>query len=199
MKIAVRATEKQKAEWLSKATAGNIEISWVTTDIPAADAYFDLLFEEMDPLFAAVQDRPVFVSGVLTTLQQLPPNVSRINAWNGFIARDTIEVVLREGASAILEALGWKYREVPDVPGMIAARAISMIISEAYFAWGEGVSSKEDIDTAMKLGTNYPYGPFEWSEKIGLHLFYRLLRCLAATDERYQPAPAMEQELKAIA
>ena len=49
----------------------------------------------------------------------------------------------------------------PDIPGFISARVVSMIINEAYFALEEEVSSKEEIDTAMKLGTNYPYGPFD--------------------------------------
>ena len=43
-----------------------------------------------------------------------------------------------------------------------------MIINEAYFTWEAGTSTKEEIDIAMKLGTGYPYGPFEWGEKIGL-------------------------------
>ena len=42
-----------------------------------------------------------------------------------------------------------------------------MIINEAFLALQEGVSTKEEINTAMKLGTNYPLGPFEWVEKIG--------------------------------
>ena len=53
-------------------------------------------------------------------------------------------------------------------PGFITARVIAMIINEAFFALQENVSSKEEIDTAMRLGTNYPYGPFEWTKLIGI-------------------------------
>ena len=60
-----------------------------------------------------------------------------------------------------------------------------MIINEAYHALDEEVSTKEQIDIAMKLGTNYPYGPFEWSEKIGLKNVVQLLQNLATQDERY--------------
>ncbi|MEB3059486.1 3-hydroxyacyl-CoA dehydrogenase family protein, partial [Parvimonas sp. D9] len=67
----------------------------------------------------------------------------------------------------VLEAMGFAYQFVPDVPGMVAARVIAMIINEAFFALGDGISSKHDIDTVMKLGTNYPYGPFEWCNLIG--------------------------------
>ena len=85
---------------------------------------------------------------------------------------------------------------VKDEPGLIAARTIAMLINEAYFALGEDVSTKEEIDLAMKLGTNYPYGPFEWSKKIGLKRIYMLLEKLGKTDNRYAIAPAMKSELQ---
>jgi 3-hydroxybutyryl-CoA dehydrogenase len=68
-----------------------------------------------------------------------------------------------------------------------------MIVNEAYFAFGENISSETDIDTAMKLGTNYPFGPFEWAAKIGLQNIYDLLQTLAITDSRYECAPALKK------
>ena len=56
------------------------------------------------------------------------------------------------------------------------------------------MSTKKEIDTAMKLGTNYPYGPFEWCEKIGKERVYQLLNHLSKTDERYHPAPGLVKE-----
>ena len=50
------------------------------------------------------------------------------------------------------------------------------------------VSTEEEIDTAMQLGTSYPMGPFAWSRQIGLQRIAALLQKLAATDIRYQPA-----------
>ena len=200
MRIAVKALPSQKEEWLSKEISPGVEMIWVENDIPEADVYFDLVFEEQGPSFDPINDKPVFVNAVVETFRGIPGNASRINAWNGFLKRDTLEVVLRnDAAKQALTQLGWKFIEVPDVPGMIAARSVAMIINEAYFVLGDEVSTKDEIDTAMKLGTNYPYGPFEWSRKIGLHNIYRLLKQLAATDERYQVAPALEQELKSIA
>ncbi len=57
------------------------------------------------------------------------------------------------------------------------------------------ITTKTEIDLAMKLGTNYPYGPFEWAEKIGLKNIYLLLKKLSENDNRYAVAPAMELEL----
>jgi 3-hydroxybutyryl-CoA dehydrogenase len=69
-----------------------------------------------------------------------------------------------------------------------------MIINEAYFALDEKVSSKEEIDIAMKLGTNYPFGPFEWSNKIGIKKICDLLNVLKEINPRYQPNYLLEKE-----
>ena len=69
-----------------------------------------------------------------------------------------------------------------------------MIINEAYFALEESISTKEEIDIAMKLGTNYPYGPFEWGKKIGLKNIRNLLYELTLEERRYQPAPLLIKE-----
>ena len=56
-------------------------------------------------------------------------------------------------------------------------------------------SSTKEIDIAMKLGTNYPYGPFEWASLIGLNKIAKLLEILNLTDKRYAIAPALLLEL----
>ena len=77
--------------------------------------------------------------------------------------------------TAVLTMINKKAVTVSDEPGFIAARIISMIINEAYFAKAENVSSEKEIDVAMKLGTNYPFGPFEWARLIGIKNIYELL------------------------
>ena len=54
-------------------------------------------------------------------------------------------------------------RSAPAILGRIGAQ----IANEACFALGEGVASAEDIDTAMRLGFNWPLGPLEWGERLG--------------------------------
>jgi 3-hydroxybutyryl-CoA dehydrogenase len=93
-----------------------------------------------------------------------------------------------------MNVLNRKIEWTPDIPGFISARVLSMIINEAYFSLREEISSKKDIDIAMKLGTNYPYGPFEWSKKIGLIHIYSLLAQLSKTSSRYEPAPLLIKE-----
>lgn len=209
MHIVVKADDQQRAEFLSKNIPGTVLVTWLSDDpsIPCADAYFDLLFEEQGPAFTGITDKPVFVNAVILTGETLPANCIRINAWNGFLLREIIELATADipagskdaqtyiQAIHILDELGWKYYPVPDTPGMVAARVIAMIINEAYFGLGDAISSKAEIDTAMKLGTNYPYGPFEWSEKIGLIKIYNLLKKLHQTDSRYAVAPTLEKEI----
>lgn len=67
-------------------------------------------------------------------------------------------------------------------------RTIAMIINEAYFALGDKLASATDIDLAMKNGVNYPLGPIEWGDKIGLHNIAQLLEELntVTRDERYR-------------
>jgi 3-hydroxybutyryl-CoA dehydrogenase len=97
----------------------------------------------------------------------------------------------KEKAETVLAFFNKKIEWLPDEPGFVTARVVSMIINEAYLSLQEGVSTKKDIDKAMKLGTNYPYGPFEWSEKIGLQNIASLLNSLAAEQPRYTPSPLL--------
>ena len=72
-----------------------------------------------------------------------------------------------------------------------------MIINEAYFTVQEGTAEKDAIDQAMKLGTNYPHGPFEWAEMIGLENVLDLLEAVYADtrDERYKVCPLLKKEV----
>lgn len=202
MQIVVRSSNEQREEWQSKSAATSVVLKFIGVEedifsMQDADVYFDLLFEK-NSAARTNKDRPVFVHAVNELLYELPVNCIRINAWSGFLKRDITEIVASEKnktiVDAVMEELGWKYIFVADIRGMITARTISMIINEAYYALGDEVSTKEDIDTAMKLGTNYPYGPFEWSKKIGLNNIYGLLKSLFVEDDRYIVAPYLEQE-----
>lgn len=138
---------------------------------------------------------PVMVHSVTITLPNLPPKFARINAWPGFITNSIFEIAALDNQKIVwenvFERLGLQYRWVSDKPGMVAPRIIAMLINEAYFALGDGVSTRHDIDTAMKLGTNYPFGPFEWAKKIGLSNIIGLLNTLAITNNKYVPAPLL--------
>ncbi len=201
MKIAAFADTEQ-GNVLKQKTPEGILLQFCerTEPVPAADLYIDLHYEEQGYFFTMVTDKPVLVNAVTDTTAKLPGNAIRINAWPGFLERNILELATGSdhsfftNAIKIFEQLGWQCRQVPDVPGLTAPRIIAMIINEAYFALGDGISTKESIDTAMQLGTNYPYGPFAWCEKIGIHKIQNLLSILAGENPRYLPAPALIAE-----
>lgn len=204
MQIILKASEVQKKAFLAKGLPEGIQVVTPETAISAVPvlAYFDLLFEEEGPAFAHVSHSLVFANAVIATSAELPANHIRINAWNGFLERGLLELAVSRDqqplilqAEQVLQTLQWSYQWAPDVPGMIAARVIAMIINEAYFGLGDEISTKAEIDIAMKLGTNYPYGPFEWGEKIGLKKIHALLTKLANTSNRYALAPALQNEI----
>lgn len=201
MRIATRCSEEIKRLWLEKKlTAGNECIfadSQEDLFSIEADVYIDLLYAD-DSSPVVMLNKPLFIHAVITTLTELPVNCIRINGWNGFMQNETIEIAAAEKnmeiVAAFMKELNYSYKRVPDVPGMIAPRIISMIINEAYYALEDKVSTKEEIDIAMRLGTNYPMGPFEWSKKIGLKNIYTLLKKLHSTDSRYAIAPLLQYE-----
>ena len=204
MQIFVLTDEVIEKEFRSKNLTANIQVTFAEklSDIPegsSADAFFILKEGIMKENFEIIINKPVFINATIDTLKELdlPENFSRINGWPTFVCREIWEIATKnnEIVKDIFEKLGWKYITVADEPGLVAARIISMIINEAYFALGEKVSSKDEIDLAMKLGTNYPYGPFEWSRKIGLDKIYQLLERLSKTDSRYTLAQAMLNEI----
>ena len=144
----------------------------------------------------------VFVNEVCKTLSDLPARkgIIRINAWPGFLRYPLIELSAREDdkkdAEKLLADLGWSYRWVADVPGLVTPRVIAMIVNEACFALNERVSTPAEIDIALKLGTSYPLGPFEWSKQIGSDRIIQLLIVLSKDSERYMPAPYIENNLQ---
>jgi 3-hydroxybutyryl-CoA dehydrogenase len=76
----------------------------------------------------------------------------------------------------------------------VSLRVISCIVNEAFLALSEGVATAEDIDRAMKLGANYPKGPFEWVEEIGASSVLETLDSLrAAYGDAYLAAPALRE------
>ncbi|MFY7899816.1 MAG: 3-hydroxyacyl-CoA dehydrogenase family protein [Chitinophagaceae bacterium] len=196
MHIAIIATEAQKEILLLKPIPALTQISWVnkfTTIL--ADAYVCLLLDENVFTINSISNKPILVHSLTTLSKELPNNCIRINAWNTFLEKDTIEMSfdtsMNEVVKQIASALGWKYIACADTYGLMGARIISMIINEAYFALSENISTQKEIDLAMRLGTNYPYGPFEWGQKIGLQYVANLLIKMSTENSIYIPSKAL--------
>jgi 3-hydroxybutyryl-CoA dehydrogenase len=111
----------------------------------------------------------------------------------------SLAYALAEGASEAfakqveqaIAASGHEPLRVGDAPGLVVARTVAMLVNEAADAVQQGVCDPTAADTAMKLGVNYPAGPFEWLDKVGTARVVELLGALAAHygGERYRTSP----------
>ena len=132
---------------------------------------------------------------------QLQCTIFGFNGLPGFFNKPLLEVSLLNGQhaeklNALCGQLNTEYKVVDDRVGVVTPRVVCMIINEAYFTVLEGTATRADIDKAMKLGTNYPHGPFEWCERIGVKHVYEVLEAVYedTKDERYMISPLLKKE-----
>lgn len=181
-----------------------------------ADVVFDFNVEENHEALEQYFNYPemaVFLNSVTFSLAEQAVYQSKgeckLFGFNGhptFINRDLLEVSMYEKTDRsylenIMSGLGLAIEVVDDRVGMVTPRIISMIINEAFYTVMEGTATKGAIDLAMKLGTNYPMGPFEWASKWGIINVYEVLEALYedTKDERYKICPLLKKQyLKAM-
>ena len=215
MKILIAGEEKRAHELRAKLAANTtLEIDFTDgdedEDYQNYDCIFDLNFDDDPsnlPLYAALKEVPVFVNAVKLSLNEavyaseakIKCRLFGINAIPGFISNNIWEIsIYRKFETPELDKLakeiGFEYLPVEDRVGMVKPRIIFMIINEACYTLQEGTASIEDIDTAMKLGTNYPFGPFEWCDRIGITNVFETLAALYedTKDERYKICPLLK-------
>ncbi|PYZ97859.1 3-hydroxybutyryl-CoA dehydrogenase [Alteribacter lacisalsi] len=87
---------------------------------------------------------------------------------------------------------------VNEFPGFVTSRISALVGNEAFYMLQEGVGTPEEIDRAIKLGLNYPMGPFELGDLVGLDTRLNNLNYLHKTlGEKYRPSPLLVKYVKA--
>lgn len=142
------------------------------------------------------------ITGMASVLER-PWNFCGIHFFNPAPVMKLVEVVraLLTSDETIARAVEFTERvgktkvTVKDSPGFVANRLLGPMINEAVFLYSEGIASKEDIDTVMKLGTNHPMGPLELADLIGLDICLAVIEVLHRdlADSKYRPAPLLRQ------
>ena len=165
------------------------QLSTADQPLPPATVYLDLsgCFAKYRPNNIP-SDAWWIVHAPTHTLNELPPQTIRLNAWPGFAAGPDWEMAwegekAEQIATEICSLLNKNPIRVPDQIGFVGARILASIIQEAVMLSDEGAASKTDIDLAMKLGTNYPRGPFEWAEAIGWEEVREVVERMKGKDE----------------
>ena len=112
-----------------------------------------------------------------------------------FSASASASSAWRDEAAQWLRIAGWAPQPIGDAPGLVVARTIAMLVNEACDAVQQGVCTPEGADQAMKLGVNYPAGPFEWLAQWDATVIVTLLDRLDAhyRGERYRASPELRQ------
>lgn len=188
-----------------------VDTNATSSDVPvSAEVVFDAFTIDMPDRLQryASGNACVFYNVPKTSLAQVHQHtgghfIGRLFGFNGLpglIESNTLELSYaneeeKAKLSRIADKLMLKAEMIEDTVGMVSPRILAMIINEAYFTTQEGTASASDIDTAMRLGTNYPKGPLEWASAIGIrHIAEVLLAVQAFTgEERYRLAPALHK------
>jgi 3-hydroxybutyryl-CoA dehydrogenase len=129
----------------------------------------------------------------LTALASRLRHADRLVGYGILGSLDTqrgVEIVDSEGVSdealalvqELFESIGKSVILVEDMPGLFLGRTVGSIVNEAVTAVHEDVASPDDIDTAMRLGTNYPIGPIAWGREIGGARITRILQRLSDAE-----------------
>ncbi|VUT27812.1 MAG: 3-hydroxyacyl-CoA dehydrogenase [Candidatus Syntrophoarchaeum sp. GoM_oil] len=123
------------------------------------------------------------------------PMMKLVELIRGFLTSDETLAIVKE----VSDKIGKTSVVCTDSPGFIANRIAIPMMNEAYFALMEGVATKEDIDTAMKLGYNHPMGPLELTDLVGLDTILHVLDVYFAEfeDPKYRACPLLRQMVRA--
>ena len=126
----------------------------------------------------------------LAVFDELPTVAGGALAFAVVGRADTVEL-----AAGVLQALGFAPVPVADAPGLVVARTLAMLVNEAADAVQQGVCTTEGANAAMKLGVNYPAGPFDWLARMGRTRVVSVLHALDACykGERYRVSPWLQR------
>ena len=178
--------------------------------IEAVQEDFDLKVKVFQDLDKIVNPAAIFVSNTSTlSLTKISESISRsakvigMHFLNPVPKIPMVELVksLHTSNETVSTAKEFAARigktpvEVYEYPGFITTRAIVPLINEAMHMLLEGIATAKDIDTALKLGYNFQYGPLEMADAMGLDEVLTWMETLWNTlgEPRYRPNPMIRK------
>jgi 3-hydroxybutyryl-CoA dehydrogenase len=205
----------------SEAALGRIRTTLDLSDLAGSDLVIEAIFENFDAKAAAFREldsmlapEAIFASNTssidITRLAAVTgradrfigmhffnpvPLMSLVEIIRGLATSDDTFAIIRD----LAVKLGKTPVEVKDYPGFVSNRVLMPMINEAVFVLHEGIASREDIDTVMKLGMNHPMGPLTLADFIGLDVCLDILNVLyeGFKDPKYRPCPLLVKMVQA--
>src|SRR5438132_4627431 len=123
------------------------------------------------------------------------PMMKLVEVIRGSETSDATVALIKE----LCTKLGKDAVEVRESPGFVVDRLLVPMMNEAFNLLQEGVASAEDIDKAMKLGTNMPMGPFELADYTGLDIGLDVMEVLfrETGDPKFRPSTLLRKYVRA--
>jgi 3-hydroxybutyryl-CoA dehydrogenase len=192
----------------------DIVIEAIVEDVKAKVA----LFTQLAEMFAKIPGRQILASNTSSiSITEIaascnnikgaevgaPEQIIGMHFFNPVPVMKLVEVINGLATSAettrrtiaLAEAMGKTPLPANDRPGFVSNRVLMPMINEAFYAWMEGVAKPEDIDGIMKLGCNFPMGPLNLADFIGLDTCVHIMDVLAdgLNNDRYRACPLLKQ------
>ncbi|MBI5060178.1 3-hydroxybutyryl-CoA dehydrogenase [candidate division KSB1 bacterium] len=166
--------------------------------------YLEDVFNEQVPILTLTM---AISTGELVREMLMPERVIGVSMLPPFAETKVAELMTapdttREAlhtARRFCESLGMTAVHVEDAPAGVLVRAVCCLVNEAALALQERIATAAEIDSAMKLGVNYPAGPLAWGDQIGLDRVVAVMDGLFAEfkEERYRPVPLLKRQVRA--
>jgi 3-hydroxybutyryl-CoA dehydrogenase len=172
------------------------------TELPSLSLSLSLSFLQPVPVMKLVE----VISGLQTSPETLQTTLALAEAMGktcssskdvpGFIANRLLMPYLNEGQSGGRETGACERVRAIDFSHSLFS---CLPPPPAIFALQDGISSREDIDTCMKLGCNMPMGPLTLADFIGLDTCLAIMNVLheGLGDSKYRPAPLLQSYVDA--
>ncbi len=192
---------------LEESAANDLVVEAVTEDKDLKQELFERIDEDAaDGAILATNTSSISITE-LASVTRRPDRVIGMHFMNPVPVMQLVEVIRGlatddatfETVEAVAESMDKQVVVSRDYPGFIVNRVLMPMINEAAFAVMEGVASKEDVDRAMKLGTNQPMGPLTLADFIGLDTCLSILEVLHEQlgDPKYRPCPLLRKHVEA--
>ena len=151
-----------------------------------------------NPFFISLTQIGSFAKRPDKVIGFLPPFYSGVNNFVEIVVGEETSEETFQSLRIFLERIGFNYIKSKDYAGCVLNRVLASMINEATYVYMHGLATMEGIDQMMKLGANFPLGPFEYADEIGLDNILMLLNLMRKElGPKYRPCPLLVRRVEA--